>query len=110
MLITNKAITRIGAIALGIIAANFFSLPLKAQTNTSEADLFEDITAGEDINWGYSSEDETISIQDSLEELEGYNVSDSAEDVDVQLREEERRWGNRGDAKDYYFEAEIYNY
>ncbi|MGF1588162.1 MAG: hypothetical protein ACFCU7_02780 [Pleurocapsa sp.] len=113
MLITNKTTTRIGALALGIIAANFFSLPLKAQTaqtNTSEADLFKDIKAGENINWSYSSEDETISIQDSLEELGEYNVSDSAEDAGVQLREEDRRWGNRGDAKDYYFEAEIYNY
>ncbi len=110
MLITNKTTTRIGAIALGIIAASFISLPLKAQTNTSEADLFEDIQAGENINWSYSSEDETISIQNSLEELGEYNVSDSAEDVGVQLREEERRWGNRGDAKNYYLEAEIYNY
>lgn len=110
MLTTKKTTISLGAISLGIIAANLFILPLNAQTDIAEDIFFEDIQAGEDINWSYSSEDETILIQDSLEELGEYNLSDSAEDVGVQLREEERRWGNRGNTTNYLLEAEIYDY
>lgn len=110
MLTTKKTTIRLGAIALGIIAANLFILPLNAQTDTSEDFFFEDIKVGEDINWSFSSEDETSSVQNRFNDLGEYNLSDSTEDANAQLREQNRGWGNRGDATNYLLEAEIYNY
>ena len=110
MLTTKKTTISLGAIALGIIAANLFILPLNAQTDIAEDIFFEDIKAGEDMNWSFSSEDETTSVQNRFNELGEYNISDSAEDGNVQLLEENRRWGNRGNTTNYLLEAEIYDY
>ncbi|HEY9769403.1 MAG TPA: hypothetical protein V6C71_13070 [Coleofasciculaceae cyanobacterium] len=110
MLTTKKTTMSLGAIALGIIAASLFILPLNAQTDTSEEIFLEDIKVGEDMNWSFSSEDETNSVQNRFNDLGEYSISDSTDDANVQLLEENRRWGNRGDATNYLLEAEIYNY
>ena len=97
------------AIALGIIVASVYSLPLQAQLETSEDVSLEDLEVKEEENWSFSSEDETISIQNNLQELGEYNIS-TPYDSDLRLTEEERRWGNRGDRPDYTLETEVYNY
>lgn len=85
------------------------SSPINAQTSTSEHDFLEDIKAGNNGDWNFSSENESISIKDNINKLEEYNFSE-VDSIDVQLTEENRRWGNRGRAKDYSIEAEIYDY
>ena len=109
MTITIKLLP-LSAIALGIMIANY-SLPLNAQTNSSEEFSFEDIEAGKDGSWTFSSEDETTSIQDNLQQLEGYDIS-SPYDSDWRLTEEERRWynTNTGNRPDYTLETEVYDY
>ena len=108
MLFTTNIKLRLGAIALLPL---FVSIPLSlnAQTTTSDEISFEDIEAGKDGSWNFSSEDETISIQDNLEQLEEYNIS-TPYDSEVKLTEEERRWGNTGDRPDYTLETEVYDY
>ena len=108
MLFTTNVKMHLGAIALFPL---FVSLPLSlnAQTTASDEISFEDIEAGQDGSWDFSSEDETISIQDNLEELREYDIS-SPYDSELKLTEEERRWGNTGDRPDYTLETEIYDY
>lgn len=106
----KKTFSYASAIALGIFAVNFLSLSSNAQTNSSEDFMFKDIEARDDGGWSFSSEEETISIQNNLSELGKYNINESATDKEVQLIEEERRWGNKGDRPDYSIEAEIFDY
>ena len=116
MSITIKTALSLGAIALGITTANY-SLPLNAQTDSSEEFSFEDIQAGKDGSWNFSSEDETISIQDNLRQLnqevkaKEYDIS-YPYDSDLRLIEEERRWDNTntGNRPDYILETDIYDY
>lgn len=98
----------IGAIALGLVTVNLSS-SANAQTNTSDGFEFDKIEVGEDSGWDFKSENETISVQDDLQELKQYSISDS-EDTDVRLVEEERRWGNQGDAEDYSIKTDVYSY
>jgi len=91
------------AIAVG------FSFPLAAQTEPSTTPEFGTIEVGEDRGWEFKSENESISIEDDLGDLQDYSISDS-EDSDVRLIEENRRWNNRGNTKDYSIETEIYDY
>lgn len=108
MLISSNILCR-RAIAAFTIAA-IYGLPLAAQTNPSE-EFFQDIQVGENTNWNFTSEDETISIQDNLKQLREYNISDSDPDLDIQLEEEDRRWGNNiGGPEEYSIETEIYDY
>lgn len=106
---TIKTTVRLSAIALGIIIVNIYSFPLNAQTDASEEVLLENLEVEEEGSWSFSSEDETISIQDNLEKLGEYDIS-TPHDSDWRLTEEERRWGNRGDRPDYTLETEVYNY
>lgn len=116
MSITIKTALSLGAIALGITTANY-SLPLNAQTDSSKEFSFEDIQAGKDGSWNFSSEDETISIQDNLRQLnqevkaKEYDIS-YPYDSDLRLIEEERRWDNTntGNQPDYILETDIYDY
>ena len=110
MLFITKTTLRWSAIALGLMAANV-GLPLQAQTQSeiSESISFEDIEAGNDGSWNFSSEDETVSIEDNLQELGEYDIS-TPYDSELRLTEEERRWGNTGDRPDYTLETEVYNY
>ena len=108
MLFTTNIKMHLGAIALFSLFVNI-PLSLNAQTTTSDNISFEDIEAGKDGSWSFSSEDETTSIQDNLEQLRDYDIS-SPYDSEVKLKEEERRWGNTGDRPDYTLETEVYNY
>ena len=49
-------------------------------------------------------------LKTNIKELEDYSLSDSDAEADVQLIEEYRRWGNRGNVKNYSIEAEFYDY
>ncbi|MEL7418594.1 MAG: hypothetical protein AAGK10_08460 [Cyanobacteria bacterium J06555_3] len=99
----------ISAIAFGLMFTN--AVAVNAQTKTSDSFEFEQLQTGEDVNWSFSSEAETISIQDNLQQLTELSISDS-NDSDVRLVDENdsRVWGNRGDKEAYSFEAEVYNY
>ena len=100
----------IRALALGTMLPGFYSWPLNAQTNTSEYDFLGDIEAGTNVDWSFSSEDESLAVTDDLKELGEYNISDSDSEGDVELIGEEQKWGNRGDVEDFSFEAEVYDY
>ena len=104
---TNK---QLGAIALLSFLVSV-PLSLNAQTTTSENISFEDIEAGQDGSWNFSSEDETISIEDNLQELREYDIS-TPYDSEVELVEKDPRWGwdNRGSRPDYTLETEVYDY
>ena len=84
------------AIALGALVANVYSLPLNAQTGTLKDTLFQNIEAGKD-GWNFISEEETISIQNNLQEFGDYSISNSTFDSDIRLTEEDKRWGNHGE-------------
>lgn len=95
------------AIAFGTLLAGIYSLPLNAQDTV----LGDDIEADKNLNWSFTSEDESITIKDDIKELRTYSISDDEDlDVDLELDEEDRRWGNRGDVDDYTFEVEVYDY
>ena len=99
-------------IALGFIVANVYSSPLNAQTRTIKDTMLQNIEAGEE-GWNFISEEETISIQDNLNELEDYSILDSNSDSDVRLIEEDRRWrkeGERPNYPDYLLETDVYDY
>ncbi|MDJ0636923.1 MAG: hypothetical protein QNJ34_27340 [Xenococcaceae cyanobacterium MO_188.B29] len=97
----------IQAIALGAILSTY-SLPLNAQTNTSEYDFLKDNTTEANIDWNFSSEEESISIKDDLKELGEYSISEP--DSDTEIVEEEQKWGNRGDVEDFSIETEVYDH
>ncbi|GAB4523174.1 MAG: hypothetical protein Tsb0014_00470 [Pleurocapsa sp.] len=99
-----------GKIILGFIFVTIYSLPLNAQTNTTQYEFLQNIEAGKDMNWGFSSEDETASLKDEIKKLGDYDLSASDTDLDVELLETEPKWGNRGDVEDHSIEAEVYDY
>lgn len=107
------------AIALGLILGSIFiPAPLWADTpdgarlsdlSSSSRDRFlEDIQVGENLNWNFSSEDETRSIEDELKKVSELNLSQS--ESDVRIIEEDQKWGNRGDVEDYKFKIDVYEY
>ena len=99
------------AIALSSLLAGIYSLPLNAQGNISkDGSSLENIEVDENLNWGFTSEDESVSVQDDLRELETYSISDEDDGTDLRLSEEDSRWGNRGDVDDYTFDVEVYDY
>ena len=102
MLTTAKNI----ACACAIVAG--FSLSVGAQTDPNTFE-FDKIEVGEDTDWEFKSENESVSVQDDLENLKEYSISGS-DDSEVRLTEEERRWGNRGDGREYSIETEVYDY
>lgn len=103
MLTTVKSIACAWAIVAG------FSLSVVAQADPNASFEFDKIEVGEETGWEFKSENEPISVQDDLKDIQEYSLSDS-EDNDVQLLREERRWGNRGDVRDYSIETEVYGY
>ena len=115
MLITAKTTMRLGVIALGTIVINFFTLPSNAQSRTADSFNFDEISVGDDRNWNFSSEDETVSIRNNLKQLREYDIS-GTENFDVRLIRERRRelgirrWGNQGDRPYYSIEDGIYPY
>jgi|GEM_PF-5307195 len=105
MLNTLKNILPFSAIALGLTAFNTIS-SAQAQTNTVDSFQFDKIELEED-NWNFQSENETVSIQDNLQDLRQYSIDDL---VDTDVRLVEKKWGNRGDVDDYSIKTNIYNY
>ena len=99
------------SVAIAFISAilNFSGLPSNAQTDRTEYYFLEDVEARTRANWDFPSEDESTSIKDDLQELSEYDLSESDLE-DIQLVEEDRKWGNKGDARNYSIEAEIYDY
>lgn len=108
MLTTAKAAIRLSAIALGTIVVNLYTLPVDAQSRTADSFNFEEIGIGQE-NWSFESENETVSLEDEIEELPEYDLSNSA-DFEVELTEENKRWGNRGDGRDYSITTDVYDY
>ena len=102
------------AIVLGVIAINS-AMPANAQSRTADSFNFDEISVGEENNWNFSSEDETVSIRDNLQQLREYDLSD-IENFDVRLIRERRRrlgikrWGNRGDRSYYSIDDGFYPY
>ena len=103
MLTIAKNIAYACAIVVGL------SLSVRAQTEPNTSFEFDKIEVGEDTGWEFESKNESISVQDDLKDLQEYSISGS-EDTDVRLVEEERRWGNRGDGRDYSIETDVYGY
>lgn len=112
MMFKLSTIIRLIAIAIGTTVASTYSLPLNAQNNRlKNTNLNENITSTEELNWSFSSENESILIQDDLRELKQYSISDEDNaDTDFKLTENSPKWGNRGDVEDYSFEVEVYDY
>ena len=110
MLTTAKQAFKVSAITLGFIVANSVLL-VNAQTRSADSFDFEQLQTGENLNWSFSSEEETISIQDNLLELNEISISKS-DDTNIRLVDENsnKPWGNRGDKEAYSFEAEVYDY
>ena len=96
-------------IAFNFVFLIFSNLSLNAQSNPSEYSFLKDIKVEKDLNWSFSSENESISVKDEIKELKEYSISES-NSLDVQLIKENRRWDNRGNPRDYSVEAEFYNY
>ena len=101
-------ITGFIAVIIGSIITGVYSLPLNAQTKL-ESSFLEDIETGENLEWTFSSEDESSSLNDEIQQLGEYNISES-DPADVELTEENRKWGNGGDVEDYSVEVEVYDY
>lgn len=112
MLNISQKIMRLLAIFIGTTLASIYSFPLNAQTNTvaDSSSILEGIEAEENLNWGFTSENESISVKDDIKELENYSISESSSEEDVKLIEDTPKWGNRGDIEDYSFEVEVYDY
>lgn len=99
-----------GAIAIFFTFLSLNSSILNAQENPSEYRFLQDIEAGTNTSWNFTSEDESRSVRDEIKELGDYSLSDSDAEVDVRLVEEERRWGNWGNVEDYSIQTEFYEY
>ena len=106
MLFTIKNTTKIAATVLGLLMIN--SAVVHAQSDVSEGFEFDKLGV-EESNWNFSSEDESVSVQDDIRELEEFGLVNT-EDSDVRIIEEKRRWGNRGDAEDYKIQTDVYDY
>ena len=115
MLTTAKSAIHLSATALGVIAVSIYTLPSNAQSRTADSFNFEQVTVGNEGNWNFSSEDETVSIRNNLKQLKEYDIS-GVESFDVRLIRENRRrlgnarWGNRGDRPYYSIENRIFPY
>ena len=119
MFAITKNIVRLGAVALGIISISFSPQISKAQNTTADSFNFDDIAVEREDGWQFTSENETISLQDEIQELGEYRVS-GAENFDVKLIQGNRRGGSSSDfpsysvedkASPYYsIKTEIYDY
>lgn len=121
MLTINRAIKHRGklhrlnlAAVIGVIAMSF-ATSVNAQSRTADSFNFDEISVGGKNSWNFSSEDETVSIRDNLQQLREYDIS-NIENFDLRLIRERRRrlgiknWGNRGDRSYYSIESGFYPY
>ena len=126
MLNTAKKVST-GVMVLNIIVAGLSAPTVRAQSKTADSFNFDELSAGGIDNWNFSSEAETISIQNNLQELREYDVSGRRKKrLNIrQIRENSWRfgakgWVNRGDRPyyslgnefypHYFWENRIYNY
>ena len=116
----NVVVVRLGlAIATSFLLANSYVLSTNAQTNSLEASTennysdgyLEGIGTGE-TNWDFSSEQESLSLEDKLKELPEFSIFKSEPDseLDLELVEENPRGDNLGNSRKYLLETEIYDY
>ena len=96
------------AIASCVILGDSYSLSSNAQNVTLESDSLTNIDTQTNQNWYFDSENESISVKDEIQKLEDYSISES--ETDIELNEEEPKWGNRGDVEDTSVEIEVYDY
>lgn len=89
-----------------IIVQGIYILQLNAQNNTSEFDSLNNIQVEKDIEFDFSNQNESISIQENIQKLDDYNISEP----ELQPREQEQEWGNTGDVKSHSVDFDIYNY
>ena len=124
MLTIDKTAVYTGAIALGIICG-LSPLPVRSQSTTADSFNFDELDAGGKGNWNFTSEDETRSIRDNLQQLGEYDIS-GVENFNIRLTRQSRRrlgigrWANRGDRPYYsvgdgfypyyFYENRRYNY
>lgn len=99
---------RLCMLALGTLIATY-SFPLTAQTDTTEANV-EDWQINSRQEWNFSSDDESASVKDQLNQLGEYKFSQPDLETDVKLLQENHKWGNQGDVEDYSLETDVYNY
>jgi hypothetical protein len=111
MLKLSTTVLNLIAIAIGTTLTSIYNLPLNAQNNQLEDNNFqENITPQKDLNWRFSSENESRSLQDNLQNLEEYSISELNSEADLKLTENTPKWGNRGDVEDRSFKIEVYDY
>ncbi len=86
------------AIAFGATLTTLYCLPLNAQTRITQSNT-ENWELREKTDWTFSSENESISIQDDLEELKEYSILEPNTETDLEISEKKknRKWGNRRD-------------
>ncbi len=106
--ISRKTIALL-AISTGTMLAITCSLPLNAQTKISQSGYLEDIQAGKDEEWNFSGVDESLSIEDEIQELGEYRISEP-QLLDLEATVENNKWGDERFIERYYLEAEIYEY
>lgn len=100
----NKILLSKLALLIGI--SSMYGLPSNAQTNRSDSDLLRNIQIGQDKDWNFPSETESISVQDDLQELGEYSISEP----EPELVEREEKWGNAGDKEPHSAEFKIYGH
>ena len=92
------------------IAALVIVFPVNAQT-PKEADSFlEDISAGKNVDWHFSSEAESISLQDDIAELQQYDLETSEVKLDREVILRERKWDRIRNVENFLIDADIYQY
>ena len=101
--------TRLLAIASGTLLLSVNGISVNAQTNVT-ASTVESWDIQQNINWQFSSEKESLSVEDQLNQLDEYDISDSTNEIDLELVEENRRFDNQADGRDYSIETPVYDY
>ena len=108
-MLTTRVARSLSAIAIGISIINFPMLKTNAQSTTADSFNFEEISIGDDSGWNFSSEDETASLRDEIQNLGEYNISDT-NNFNVKLVQENPAWANKTGRPYYYIENRIAPY
>ncbi len=112
MLTTAKAAIHLSTIAIVTIVANVSAISTYAQSTTADSFNFEELSAGGEGGWNFSSENETVSIKDDLRQLGDYDIS-GVESFNIRLTPRNRRrlgigrWANKGDRPYYSLDNRI---
>lgn len=109
MVNTAKAAMRLGTIAIGLFVVNLPTAQTNAQSTTADSFNFEEISIGDETSWNFSSEDETASLRDEIQNLGEYSISD-ADNFNVRLVQKNRTWADKNLPPYYYIENRIAPY